>query len=676
MILIYAYLKNYKNFKNTPITFDDAYEISFTNSTLTIGYTGQSRAEAFVAGDRGINNLHLLVGKTGSGKTNLLQLIGAKKSVRSHRKWDGEDDAYFLLYKITDTEFFLEICDIDIAQFPKTASPVDQTIPERIRENSKRMETIRTVRFSLKATLAEGQTTTEFTRIYEYGSKAGTMERVRDMAAIINCYDIHSFIRPPYADEKEDYDDFGSDWIGRIISPYHRTSLWQICDYIREYVEKVEPGEAKRQVSFVLSTHNFSDEYPIKLSNALEAEYWTFYGIRRDEQMAAYDDEAKARMKKRKKNRDLTNKQMFIHDLWADYAIYLRKWIEKIHSYNAEEGIPEDRLDYSGTQDVYQEFMDYYTDKEYSEALEPSELPDGQKMSIVKRCQWLAEYIDRIDNGDPHGLLWQIVDDIKDIGNFLQKLEDKYFTIDTCTVPVTDMIKPRYKTLFEDLFDRMEQYHPDDAGIFTKCLLPYEFTHLSTGEYQFAKVLGGIDANLKLTRAGHGKLDKIILLDEPEAYMHPELARQFIVRLYDIAGKYQGTSTVQIIIGTHSPFIVSDVLPGQVTRLNIDKKSGNAVVCNGSDKEYFGANIHTVLADSFFLDYTIGEYSRKFLTTVYDQLLACAREQTPLNTKMRQLVASVRQLLPHIGDRLIRQSFEFALTAIDASDDEGDGRDD
>ena len=74
---------------------------------------------------------------------------------------------------------------------------------------------------------------------------------------------------------------------------------------------------------------------------------------------------------------------------------------------------------------------------------------------------------------------------------FFEKLDERYFTVDTCSIPVVDMERPEYREVFDELFERMEQYRPDDAGIFTECLLPYEFTRLSTGEYQYAKVLGG-----------------------------------------------------------------------------------------------------------------------------------------------------------------------------------------
>jgi len=525
MPLIYAYIEKYKNYVNQNILFDAAYHVQFQKGILSLSYAGDSAARSFLRGGRDADHLHFLLGKTGSGKTNLLQLIGMKHDVRYQRKWDGEDDAYFFLYRLDDRRYYLEICGVEMRQFPAPQYPEDKTMPDSIKKREERTRRLYTVCFSIKATPHSGTVYQEFQK-----------ERmdVSEMAMVLNSYDFNAFLTPPYPDEKEDFQDFrNSAWVGRMVRPYHRTSLWHICDYIRDYIQHIEPGDSKRCVSFVLSTHNFAERYPLKLRNAVEQEYWTFYQFKQDEMLAEFDEDARKRLQKhRKKNKALSNKQMFIHDLWTDYAHYLRKWVEKILLYNAEEDIPEDRLDSSGTADVYQEFIDYYTKKEYGGDIDPSILPDGKKMTIVKRCTWLAEFIDRVENGDPHGVLWQVMDDIKDIGTVLSELDDKYFTVDTCTIPVMDMEQESYRDLFSDLFDRMEEYHQDDAGIFTEKLLPYSFTHLSTGEYQYAKILGGLKDCLMIRpvdKAGKKiPISKIILLDEPEAYMHPELARKFV----------------------------------------------------------------------------------------------------------------------------------------------------
>lgn len=663
MTLIYAYIQQYKNYVDQQILFDSDYRVQFQEGMLSFSYAGVSQARALLRGNRKPEHLHFLVGKTGSGKTNLLQLLGMKHEIRYQRKWDGENDAYFLLYQIDDMRYYLEICDVEMKQFPAPNYPKDKTMPSSVQKNSERTRKLYTVCFSIKEPLSAGAVYREFICEDRRNSAAET-------GMVLNSYDINAFLAPPYPDEKEDLQDFrNASWMGRMVCPYHRTSLWHVCNYIRDYMRHVEPGSSKRQVSFVLSTHNFADRYPLKLENAVEQEYWTFYQIKRDEKLAEFDKEARQRLHKFRKKKALSNKQMFIHDLWADYAHYLRKWVEKILLYNAEESTPENRLDESGTVDVYQEFIDYYAEKEYGDDVDPTKLPDGLRMSIVKRCTWLAEFIDRADNGDPHGVLWQIIDDIKDIGTILSKLDEKYFTIDTCTIPVVDMEREKYRPLFDELFERMEDYHQDDAGIFTEKLLPYNFTHLSSGEYQYAKVLGGLQDFLEMSlvdRKGQGaRLSKIILLDEPETYMHPELARRFISELYRITSEHGDDASVQIIIGTHSPFMLSDALPEEVIRLDIDRDTGNAVVLGEPEKNYFGANIHTILADSFFLQFTIGEDSRKFLQWSYDRLLEIGAHSDNLSEEAQQFIWTLEKFAPYIGDSLIRRTFEHALALFE-----------
>lgn len=104
MTLIYAYIQKYKNYAEQSILFNTEYNVQFQEGLLSFSYAGTSAARSLLRGERKEDHLHFLVGKTGSGKTNLLQLIGMKHEIRYRRKWDGEDDAYFLLYRIDDTQ--------------------------------------------------------------------------------------------------------------------------------------------------------------------------------------------------------------------------------------------------------------------------------------------------------------------------------------------------------------------------------------------------------------------------------------------------------------------------------------------------------------------------------------------------------------------------------------------
>lgn len=661
MILIYAYLAKYRNYENASVLFDAHFDVSFREGSLSICRSTADLSAVDLMRKGNVNSIHALVGKTGSGKTNLLQLIGESYEERSHALWNSGEISYFLLYHIEGDEYFLEVCNVDIKQFPLKEESIDNTLPESAKESASRLHRLRTIRFKV--------TGNDYTVIPEFGRNVQPVkDPIRDRALILNAFDRHSFIK---ATDENRIGENHSSFIERHLRPYQRASLWSVCECIRDYQNNIETGENKKKISFVLSTHNFADEYPLKLSNALDAEYWTYWENERDAQFVRYDKDLAKKYERYKAHKEKVHpskKQMFIHDLWTDYAKYLRKWVKKINSYNAEEEIPKDHLDYSGTKDVYQEFADYYSEKEYKEDINPKILPDGMKMKIKMRCRWLAEYIDRIDNRDPHGILWQITGDIEDICDFLYKLDDKYFpSYDRFEVPVVEMEKTQ--EIFDELFERMEQYHPDDAGIFTDVLLPYEFTCLSTGEYQYAKVLGIILDCLKIhnydQQGNRVAYDKIILLDEPEAYMHPELARKFLSFLFQLTSKYMDkrNGSIQFVIGTHSPLLVSDLFSEEVTRLDIDKETGYAIVNEGSDKEYFGANMHTILADGFFIDYTIGEYARKKLQDMYGQLKTIAEKKT-LSEEDGDFVNEVRSLLPHIGDDFIRIAFDNQLRLI------------
>lgn len=98
------------------------------------------------------------MGKTGSGKTNLLQIIGSPYAPRSQRKWGRKEDSYFLLYMVNENDFFLEICDVDIRQFPQKTAYNNTNIPDSTRENAWYVDTLRTVRFKTERHLKAGET--------------------------------------------------------------------------------------------------------------------------------------------------------------------------------------------------------------------------------------------------------------------------------------------------------------------------------------------------------------------------------------------------------------------------------------------------------------------------------------------------------------------------------------
>ena len=90
------------------------------------------------------------------------------------------------------------------------------------------------------------------------------------------------------------------------------------------------------------------------------------------------------------------------------------------------------------------------------------------------------------------------------------------------------------------------------------------------------------------------------------------------------------------------------------------------MVLRGSEKEYFGANLYTIFADGFFLDYTIGEYSRYWLQDNLDYVRELEEKET-LTEDECQYIKSLKLFVMHIGDPLIRRAFEVCLESIGGS---------
>ncbi|MDR0223608.1 MAG: ATP-binding protein [Myroides odoratus] len=155
---------------------------------------------------------------------------------------------------------------------------------------------------------------------------------------------------------------------------------------------------------------------------------------------------------------------------------------------------------------------------------------------------------------------------------------------------------------FFDL-DILVQKHNEDK--------PYSFRNLSSGEQQMINGLLTIIYHLFYIKSVHntnsGKIKYHIVnitLDEIELYFHPEYQRIFIKELLNTISRFLNFK-FNILIVTHSPFILSDIPSQNVLKL----KNGEAE--KGDEINSFGANIHDLLADEFFLECgCMGEFAK------------------------------------------------------------------
>lgn len=609
MKLIYCYIEHFRNIENQDVSLSDEFDCRYRDSKIFMEKREKNPLMDYIYDNGFMSNLRIIVGKTGSGKTNFLQLIGMDWW---NRKSTADGDAYLLLYKMhNENDFFVEEVGL-------------------------------------------GNKTRAYCFTYDF-DKHEILKYIpaayddHEDTYIINAFDRYAFASCPYDNVRQEQMFDNNQFIPRKITQYGKSSVSMECEFLKEYLSHFSEKSIKRRVSFVIGWKNWQNKIQSDLDEKLiKREYWT------------YKDRAEEQRDKNLRNgqynkpieydKKSTSKSRFIHDLMVDFAIYLRKWAELV-----EYEFPEKYYPYTGI--VYDLGIE-----------NPRELPDGKKMGILKRIDWLCQYIDYHTDEitSNRGLVWQIGSDIRDLFHLLGKMDDKYFTDTEFSIPVMD-IDVNGKTVMRDVFERMEQYRPDQIGVFTECLLPYHWSYVSSGEYQYAKIWGVLEeygVRVKMMTQGQKYSEAIqpnliLLLDEPENYMHPEMCRTFIRNLNVLLSKRNPNTELQVLISTHSPFMLSDVMASQVIKMDYDE-NGKCVISE-SKKPYYAANIHSIMADGFFLEYTIGEQARIFLEDKFKLLQRLTCMNRNLSSSEKEELTMIRSLIPNIGDALIRHCFCMML---------------
>lgn len=121
----------------------------------------------------------------------------------------------------------------------------------------------------------------------------------------------------------------------------------------------------------------------------------------------------------------------------------------------------------------------------------------------------------------------------------------------------------------------------------------------------YASILG--DNFFSLEEAMQEGESALIFIDEGELYYHPEWQRRFVAVLLEMLNQYVEEARLQVIFTTNSPFVISDMLMEDVQYLSDHKEQFGSTL---------GQNIHKLLTNNFFMEFTIGQYSREMIEAV------------------------------------------------------------
>lgn len=167
--------------------------------------------------------------------------------------------------------------------------------------------------------------------------------------------------------------------------------------------------------------------------------------------------------------------------------------------------------------------------------------------------------------------------------------------------------------------------------------ISFEFTRpLSSGEDAFLKFYSRLyDAISKQVNGKH-ESNIHLLLDEIDVFLHPEWQRQWLTRFVrgikyieqtvNAEGIINKPLKIQIIMSTHSPFMLTDFLTENISLLQRKDISKGTSIVNyeniDSSNNIFGSNIYDLVSSGFFLENTIGYFAeekiKKLLQSPFD----------------------------------------------------------
>lgn len=312
---------------------------------------------------------------------------------------------------------------------------------------------------------------------------------------------------------------------------------------------------------------------------------------------------------------------------------------------------------------VYDEFNDCFASTNIE--VEYSDFPITRSKYSIKNKRKLKSYFKAINQDSSHNtdklrqalffLKYFYLDesDIYKSGASLMNIDDLYNKIDhpfqkskepykfldkakTIKIDHKFSVKESLPSIFKVNYFFDEQYSENN------------FNNFSSGEKQKIFSIHSVIyhlRNLKSVKAIHEReeekndkkliyYDNVnIIFDEIELYAHPDFQRKFISDLLKALNSIENlTQNINLLFITHSPFILSDIPKQNVLFLEVKNEKSKPSSYKGDNT--FGENIHQMLTDGFFISDTKGAFVKdeiqKFLN-YYEETMKLNEIEKPID---------------------------------------------
>lgn len=185
----------------------------------------------------------------------------------------------------------------------------------------------------------------------------------------------------------------------------------------------------------------------------------------------------------------------------------------------------------------------------------------------------------------------------------------------------------------------------------------FSWHSLSSGEKAFLSLLARLNQGKKLFRSRFEfEIESlIVLIDEFDLYLHPEWQRDFFNVIYSILPKIFRDKQVQLILSSHSPFLLSDLPKSNVIYLDRERKDNKTIIsCPNKLEETFGQNIHTLFTNSFFLKKgLLGEFASQKINQLIKYL--------KIEESMIESDEEAQKIIDIIGEPIVQNKLQLML---------------
>lgn len=271
--------------------------------------------------------------------------------------------------------------------------------------------------------------------------------------------------------------------------------------------------------------------------------------------------------------------------------------------------------------------------------------------------------------GQPQDKSHPFVYELKDIEPKIEKAMEEFNAIKYPFFAQKDDFLP--PPIFDIEFRMIKRERGETDFDYTdKDVIP--FNGLSSGERQIAYTMSNFAYHLvninSVWRSKAKKVGRALLLqyryinaifDEIELYYHPELQRRFLALLLSMLRDIELTHIegINIMLVTHSPFVLSDI-----PRSNVLALGGDPTI-----DETFCANIHEMLNQSFFMRYTMGEVSQTAIEeffSLYKNFASSVNKHEFVNAIEESLFGHFEYLSKKVADEYLRKTINRMLDEI------------